>query len=78
MKTFILGALALAATATIPAAAFAATFAYVDQAGDVRTVTADNAQAALLTAPSIDEHSGVMIIDSADDAGIIGNNVSGV
>lgn len=78
MKTFILGALALAATATIPAAAFAATFAYVDQAGDVRTVTADNAQAALMTAPSIGVHSGVMIIDSADDANVIGTDVAGV
>lgn len=74
----MLGALAIAASAVIPAAAFAATFAYVDQAGDVRTVEAATPQAALVTAPNIADRSGVMLLDSTEDTEVVGDDVSGV
>lgn len=76
-KTLMLSALALVASVAIPAAAFAQTFAYVDQAGDVRTVESNDAQSALMTAPSIDEHSGVMLLSNPND-GIVGDDVPGV
>jgi hypothetical protein len=76
MKKYLLGMLALAMAAA-PATMLAATYAYVNQAGEVRTVEAASAQAALTTAPNIDEHSGVMLIDSASN-GIVGDQVSGV
>lgn len=61
-----------------PALSQAATFAYVNQEGEVRTVTADAAMTALATAPNIDEHSGVLLIDSASDEGVVGDRVLGV
>lgn len=77
MKTLMLSALALVAVVAVPAGAFAATYAYVDQAGDVRTVEAATPQAALTTAPSIDEHSGVMLLANPNDD-IVGDDVAGV
>jgi hypothetical protein len=76
MKKYILGAIALAAVA-VPSASFAAMFAYVNTSGEVRTVEADSANAALQTAPSIHERSGVMMIDGAADSEIVGDSVSG-
>lgn len=78
MKKIILGALAFAGVLAGPALSYAQMYAYVDQAGDVRTVDAASANAALMTAPSIDEHSGVMIIDSSDDSDVVGDDVPGV
>lgn len=78
MKKLLVAALAVAAGVVGPAAAFAQTFAYVDQNGDVRTVEADTAMNALMTAPSIDENSGVMLLDSAEDTQVVGDDVSGV
>jgi hypothetical protein len=76
MKKYLLGMLALAMAAA-PAATFAATYAYVNQQGEVRTVEAATPQAALTTAPNIDEHSGVMLINTTNDP-IVGDQVSGV
>lgn len=78
MKKVILGALALAGVLAGPALTYAQMYAYVDQAGDVRTVDAATAEAALMTAPSIDEHSGVMILDSSADNEVVGDDVMGV
>ena len=74
MKKYLLGALALAFVA-LPAAASAATYAYVNNTGEVRTIDAASAQAALM-APDIDNHSGVMLIDA--NSSIVGTSVSGV
>lgn len=65
-------AIAAIAVAAVPALSLAATFAYVNTQGEVRTVTADSASIALMTAPNIDSHSGVLLLDSADDNVILG------
>lgn len=59
---------------TFPAFASAATYAYVNQAGNVATVMADNPNAAMYSAPNIDEHSGVMLLTNPND-GIVGDYV---
>ncbi|HVV15366.1 MAG TPA: hypothetical protein VHD55_03140 [Candidatus Paceibacterota bacterium] len=73
----IIAGAALSLAAVVPAFAFAASYAYVDQAGDVRTVEAANANTAIATAPNIDEHSGVMLLVNPSDA-VIGDHVQGV
>ena len=62
----------------LPAMASAATYAYVNQGGEVVTVQADTAAQAMITAPGIDENSGVMLMDSAADTAVVGDDVSGV
>ncbi len=66
-------AIAFAAVA-FPSVSFAASYAYVDQAGDVRIVEAANPNTALMTAPNIDEHSGVMLLVNPTDP-ITGDHV---
>jgi hypothetical protein len=73
MKKYLLGTLALAALLA-PAASFAQMFAYVNQDGEVRTVDATDANTAIATAPAIDEHSGVLLIQSSGDA-VVGDTV---
>lgn len=58
-----------------PVHANAATYAYVDVSGDVRSVVAVDWQTAIATAPGIHIHSGVLILNSASDFGIVGDNV---
>jgi hypothetical protein len=72
IAAFILAAVILM---SIPALSFAATFAYVNTVGEVRTVTADTPQAALMTAPSIHMHSGVLLLDSPTDNEILDERV---
>lgn len=62
----------------LPAMASAATFAYVNQSGEVVTVQADTAAQAMLTAPGIDENSGVLLLDSSADNAVVGDDVGGV
>lgn len=63
---------------SIPALSFAATYAYVNQQGEVRTVEAASANSAIMTAPNIDEHSGVLLLDSSTDQEVVGDKVMGV
>ncbi|MES2223779.1 MAG: hypothetical protein V4469_02485 [Patescibacteria group bacterium] len=67
-----------AAVFALPAASFAATFAYVDQSGFVKTTVANDAYSAMLTAPNIDEHSGVLIMNDQSDYAIVGEHVDSV
>ncbi|MES2749485.1 MAG: hypothetical protein V4606_03765 [Patescibacteria group bacterium] len=53
----------------------AATYAYVDAAGDVKSVTANDWQTAIATAPNIHMRSGVMLLESADDYQVVGDKV---
>ncbi len=55
--------------------AHAATYAYVNQAGDVNAVIANDPYEAMRIAPSIDEHSGVMLLSSPADV-ILDQHVS--
>lgn len=76
MKTTLLGIAALAAFVAVPGLSLAATYAYVNQSGEVMTTEASTPNQAITTAPGIDEHSGVMLIIGADS--VIGDHVPGV
>ncbi len=66
------------AVAAVPALTHAATFAYVNTAGNVSVVEAVDANTAIRTAPGISLHSGVLLLDSASDSSVVGDNVGGV
>jgi hypothetical protein len=66
-----------AALAAAPGFAAAATYAYVDVNGEVRSVVAGNWQTAIATAPNIAARSGVILIDGAEDSDLIGDSVTG-
>ncbi len=77
MKKLLLGAFALAAVVAVPGVSLAATYAYVNNAGEVMTTEAATANTALATAPGISTHSGVMLIEVTSDP-VIGDSVGGV
>lgn len=70
--------LAFFAAMLMPSMASAATFAYVDRQGEVVTTIAQTAMEALMTAPNVHIHSGVMLIDSAADSALVGDHVAGM
>ncbi|MDD4989382.1 MAG: hypothetical protein PHV42_03065 [Candidatus Pacebacteria bacterium] len=67
-------ALTLAVMA-FPAVSFAATYAYVNQDGDVSIVTADSGLQAIAIAPNIDEHSGVILLTNPAQSGLVAHVV---
>lgn len=71
---FVVAALGLL---ILPGVTYAASYAYVNQAGDVSMIVAETPSAALMTAPNISTHSGVMLLDSAEDLGVVGDSVDG-
>lgn len=77
MNKLLLGALALAAVVAVPGISLGAMYAYVNTSGEVMTTDATTPNEALSTAPMIHMRSGVMLIES-DDAGIVGDDVSGI
>ncbi|HEY0010468.1 MAG TPA: hypothetical protein VGB97_00970 [Candidatus Paceibacterota bacterium] len=77
MKKYLLGTLALGAFVLVASPASAAMYAYVNQAGEVRTVEATDPNTAIRTAPAIHARSGVMLIDSTDDQNLVGDDVAG-
>jgi hypothetical protein len=62
---------------TAPVVASAAVYAYVDTAGEVKSVTATDWMTAIATAPFIHMHSGVMLLSTAADYLIVGDKVGG-
>lgn len=74
LSILVLTAFALIA---IPSFSFAATYAYVNTSGEVMTTESATWQQAIATAPNIAARSGVLLIDSAADSSIVGDNVSG-
>lgn len=76
MKKLLLGAFALAAVVAVPGVSLAATYAYVNNAGEVMTMESASANTALMTAPGISTHSGVMLIEVTDP--VVGDAVGGV
>jgi len=75
MKKLLLGSLALAAVVAIPGVSLAATYAYVNTAGEVMTMDASNASTAISTAPGIHPRSGVMLIETTNDP-VVGDSVN--
>ena len=55
----------------------AATYAYVDVNGDVKSVTAADWKTAIAVAPNIHKHSGVMLLTTAADYEMVGDSVLG-
>jgi hypothetical protein len=70
--------LAVAAVVAVSAPAFsqAATYAYVNQSGEVATVDAGTPNTAIATAPSIDEHSGVILLTNLSNNDLVGDTVN--
>ena len=60
---------------SVPVFATAATYAYVDATGEVRSVTANDWMTAIATAPNIALTSGVYMLNSADDYDIVGEDI---
>lgn len=60
-----------------PLFASAASYAYVSSTGEVKSVVANDWQSAINTAPGIHMNSGVLLLDSAADHSIVGDDVSG-
>ena len=76
------GTITLVITAVLMFAGFAtmanaATYAYVDVNGDVKSVTAADWKTAIAVAPNIHKHSGVMLLTTAADYEVVGDSVSG-
>jgi hypothetical protein len=69
--------LALLGALIMPQPTHAATFAYVDVVGIVRSMVATDWQTAIATAPSRAARSGVMLLQSASDA-LVGDDVDGI
>jgi hypothetical protein len=59
----------------LPALAEAASYAYVNQSGDVNMVTANDWMTAIATAPNIDSHSGVLLINDSADQALVGGSI---
>lgn len=75
MKKLLLGSLALAAVIAVPGVSLAATYAYVNTAGEVMTMEASNPSTAISTAPGIHPRSGVMLIETTNDS-VVGDSVN--
>lgn len=75
----IMSTVALFASAFIlfPAFSQAASYAYVNQAGEVNMVEAADANTAIATAPNRAARSGVMLLNSPSDSNLVGDTVSG-
>lgn len=71
MNKFFLASLVLAAVVAVPSLSLAATYAYVNTAGEVMTVESADWQTAIRTAPSIHPRSGVMLIENDEDREIL-------
>ncbi len=77
---FAVGIMTLAALAliAIPAFSRAASYAYVNQSGEVNMVVANDWMTAIAIAPNRAIHSGVILLNSQADTNLIGDNVSGI
>ncbi len=69
--------IALAGFTAATSFATAATYAYVDAAGDVKSVTANDWSTAIATAPNIHKNSGVMLLSTAADYNVVGDSAPG-
>ncbi len=77
VKLALASAIAFAGFVAFSGIASAATYAYVDAAGDVKSVTANDWMTAIATAPNIHRNSGVMLLTTAADYTVVGESVAG-
>ncbi len=70
-------AIITAAVLALPVFAQAASYAYVDAAGEVKMVVANDWMSAIATAPGIHINSGVFLLTSASDFAAVGDTVVG-
>ena len=77
INKILTGILTIAALVAVsaPAISQAATYAFVNQSGEVASVEAVNPNTAISTAPSIDEHSGVILLTNLLNNNLVGNQV---
>ncbi len=66
------------ASMVLPVGASAATYAYVATNGEVKSVVAADWMTAIATAPGIHIHSGVLLLNSAADYNVVGDDVPSV
>lgn len=78
-KNYIKAGLMTAAIVALglPAISQAAMYAYVDNGGYVKAVVASDWTTAINTAPNIYIHSGVLLLNTTADQGIVGDQVRG-
>ncbi len=78
-KNYITAGLLTAAIVALglPAISQAAMYAYVDNTGDVKAVIANDWMTAIEIAPNRYAHSGVLLLNSLADQGILGDQVRG-
>lgn len=69
--------IATLALLVLPGLTQAANYAYVDNNGDVKSVVASDWQTAIKTAFNIYIHSGVLLLDSAEDLAVVGDHAGG-
>jgi hypothetical protein len=77
VKLAVASAIIFAGFIALSGSVNAATYAYVDAAGDVKSVTANDWKTAIATAPNIHIHSGVMLLTTAADYTVVGDSVPG-
>lgn len=70
--------LALLGFVVQPVSASAASYAYVAANGEVKAVVANDWMTAIKIAPGIHINSGVMLLKSASDFGMVGDDVSSI
>jgi hypothetical protein len=73
----LVSVLALAST-VLPVSASAATYAYVATNGEVKSVVANDWMTAIATAAGIHINSGVLLLKTAADFGVVGDDVPSV
>ena len=79
-STRFLIAAAIAASSlsvALPSSAHAATYAFVNTAGEVNAVVANDPMTALATAFNISAHSGVLLLSDQNDT-LLNDSVSGI
>lgn len=62
----------------LPGLTHAATYGYVGNDGFVRSIVANTWQVAMNTASQISIHSGVVLLESAEDFEMVGDHVIGI
>lgn len=76
MNKILFGTLAVAGLIAGPSAAFAQMYEYVTVNGQIMTVDAVSADAAILAAPNRAANSGVLMIDDASDQAMVGQTTT--